>query len=73
MYLGQIVEWKETEELFRQPEHPYTQGLIDSIPKMIVGGDPDRMPLSGEIPDPHFSAARLPFSYALPLRSAGSS
>lgn len=54
MYLGQIVEWKETVDLFRQPEHPYTQGLIDSIPKMIAGGDPNRIPLSGEIPDPHF-------------------
>ena len=53
MYLGQIVERKKTEELFRQPEHPYTPGLIDSIPKMIVGGDPNRIPLSGEIPDPH--------------------
>lgn len=52
MYLGQIVEWADTEELFRQPQHPYTRGLIDSIPKMIPGGDPNRVKLTGEIPDP---------------------
>jgi oligopeptide/dipeptide ABC transporter ATP-binding protein len=32
MYAGQIVEEARTEELFRNPKHPYTQGLIDSIP-----------------------------------------
>lgn len=53
MYLGQIVEWKETEALFKHPEHPYTRALIDSIPKMVVGGDPNRIRLRGEIPDPH--------------------
>jgi len=67
MYLGQIVEWKETEELFRQPEHPYTQGLIDSIPKMIVGGDPNRIPLSGEIPDPHFPPPACRFHTRCPF------
>ena len=67
MYLGQIVEWKETEELFRQPEHPYTQGLIDSIPKMIAGGDPNRIPLSGEIPDPHFPPPACRFHTRCPF------
>ncbi len=67
MYLGQIVEWKETEELFRQPEHPYTQGLIDSIPKMIVGGDPKRIALSGEIPDPHFPPSACRFHTRCPV------
>jgi oligopeptide/dipeptide ABC transporter ATP-binding protein len=32
MYAGQIVEEAQTEELFRDPKHPYTQGLIASIP-----------------------------------------
>ena len=34
MYLGQIVEDTTTEKLFRTPLHPYTQGLIKSIPRM---------------------------------------
>lgn len=67
MYLGQIVEWKRTEELFRQPEHPYTQGLIDSIPKMIAGGDPNRIPLRGEIPDPHFPPSACRFHTRCPF------
>jgi len=33
MYAGQIVEQAETAELFANPLHPYTRGLIDSIPK----------------------------------------
>jgi oligopeptide/dipeptide ABC transporter ATP-binding protein len=51
MYLGQIVETAPTDELWRQPQHPYTQALIEAIPH------PDgahRLPvaLAGEIPDP---------------------
>lgn len=34
MYLGQIVEEAETGDLFENPLHPYTQGLIKSIPRM---------------------------------------
>ncbi|QMV42697.1 ABC transporter ATP-binding protein [Cohnella cholangitidis] len=34
MYLGQIVEDSKTDRLFESPLHPYTQGLIKSIPRM---------------------------------------
>ncbi|MFB9275401.1 ABC transporter ATP-binding protein [Cohnella cellulosilytica] len=34
MYLGRIVEETTTERLFRSPLHPYTQGLLQSIPKL---------------------------------------
>ncbi len=37
MYLGRIVEQTDTEELFKQPMHPYTEMLIESIPKINVG------------------------------------
>ncbi len=32
MYAGRIVEVGDSEQIFRQPEHPYTRGLIDAIP-----------------------------------------
>lgn len=67
MYLGQIVEWADTEELFRHPEHPYTRGLIDSIPKMIPGGDPHRIKLTGEIPDPRHPPSGCRFRTRCPI------
>ena len=32
MYLGQCVEYAKTEELFKNPLHPYTKGLLDAVP-----------------------------------------
>ena len=32
MYLGQCVEYAETEDLFKNPLHPYTKGLLDAVP-----------------------------------------
>lgn len=48
MYAGTIVESGKTEELFDSPMHPYTKGLIDSIPKLT---DFDRSGIPGTIPD----------------------
>ena len=48
MYAGEIVEYGPTKELFEEPNHPYTAGLIESIPQLskdIGSGIP------GEIPD----------------------
>lgn len=54
MYLGTMVESAETEELFSNPQHPYTQALLSAIPE----ADPrkakanERIPIHGEIPSP---------------------
>ncbi|MEZ3145655.1 ABC transporter ATP-binding protein [Halobaculum sp. MBLA0143] len=50
MYAGEIVERAETRELFDNPQHPYTQGLIASTPQI---DDPDRelRPIEGNVPD----------------------
>ena len=52
MYLGEIVEEAETEELFAHPMHPYTQALLASIPVPIprARGPLDR--LKGDVPTP---------------------
>ena len=38
MYAGKVVEEATVDELFGNPRHPYTQGLIRSIPRVDVGG-----------------------------------
>lgn len=54
MYLGTMVEEAETEELYGNPQHPYTKALLSAIPE----ADPDkakankRIPIKGEIPSP---------------------
>jgi peptide/nickel transport system ATP-binding protein len=47
MYAGSIVEEAETRELFSNPLHPYTQSLINAIPKITGGGIPE--PIKGRI------------------------
>ncbi|WP_231186569.1 ABC transporter ATP-binding protein [Haladaptatus sp. DYF46] len=50
MYAGNLVETAELDELFRKPRHPYTRGLIDSIPQTDV--EYDELPtLAGSMPD----------------------
>ncbi|MFZ7088937.1 oligopeptide/dipeptide ABC transporter ATP-binding protein [Curtobacterium sp. RRHDQ10] len=52
MYLGRIVEVADTEELFRNPRHPYTRALIDSIPRMGAESVNARLALQGDPPSP---------------------
>lgn len=51
MYLGRIVESATTEELFAQPNHPYTIALLASAPTLTVGKR-DFAAIKGEIPSP---------------------
>jgi oligopeptide/dipeptide ABC transporter ATP-binding protein len=51
MYAGRIVEQAGTEEIFANPKHPYTQGLLASIPKL--GHRQDRLHvIKGNVPSP---------------------
>ncbi|MDQ0177437.1 ABC transporter ATP-binding protein [Bacillus chungangensis] len=54
MYCGQVVEEAAVEDLFDEPLHPYTIGLMDSIPP--IDGDKDRLDsIVGNVPSPeHF-------------------
>ena len=51
MYLGRIVERAPTEELYRAPNHPYTQALLSEVPR-IGTGKRTFAPIKGEIPSP---------------------
>ncbi len=52
MYVGRIVEMADTDKLLNDPQHPYTEALLSSIPP----ADPDvvveRIKLQGEVPSP---------------------
>lgn len=48
MYAGNMVEEAPTKELFTNPMHPYTQGLMDAVPKLSGGGI--AMGIPGRIP-----------------------
>lgn len=52
MYLGEIAELAETEELFDDPKHPYTKALLSAVPKATAGGLKDRIILEGDVPSP---------------------
>ena len=49
MYAGKIVERADTEELFRNPQHPYTRGLIASTP-MVDAPREELTPIPGNVP-----------------------
>ncbi|HEY5376643.1 MAG TPA: ABC transporter ATP-binding protein [Polyangiaceae bacterium] len=51
MYVGQIVELRDTESLFESPAHPYTQALLSSIPR-VSKEHAKRPALAGEVPSP---------------------
>ena len=52
MYLGQMVEYAETDELFSAPCHPYTEALLSAVPIADPSVTLERIPLTGEIPNP---------------------
>ena len=52
MYLGRIVESAATRTLFTQPRHPYTEALMNAIPKRSGRGHRRRFVLAGDIPSP---------------------
>ena len=52
MYLGRMVEFGETEELFANPLHPYTRALLSAAPQPDPDASVDRIVLEGEVPNP---------------------
>jgi peptide/nickel transport system ATP-binding protein len=52
MYLGQIVEERETEALFADPSHPYTRALLGAVPSVDPSRRGLRIALHGDLPSP---------------------
>lgn len=51
MYAGSIVEQGTTKQLFKDPSHPYTKGLLKAIPKLDDPKDRMLIPVEGFLPD----------------------
>jgi oligopeptide transport system ATP-binding protein len=52
MYLGKIVEYASTHDLFHEPKHPYTIGLLNSVPVLGSRGQKQLEPIKGMVPLP---------------------
>ncbi len=51
MYLGRLVEVGPARDIFKNPQHPYTRMLLDTIPDLEMSGR-ERLPVAGEVPNP---------------------
>lgn len=52
MYLGKVVEKGSADQIFYNPSHPYTKGLLKSIPKIGSKGNEDLSTIEGVVPIP---------------------
>ncbi|MFB6354423.1 MAG: ABC transporter ATP-binding protein [Halobacteriales archaeon] len=65
MYAGEIVEKAPVEELFESPMHPYTQGLLESIPGRYAGEERLRT-IEGDVPTANAAATSCRFAPRCP-------
>ncbi|TDL33112.1 ABC transporter ATP-binding protein [Jeotgalibacillus sp. S-D1] len=65
MYAGKIIEVGTKREIFYQPNHPYTKGLLHSVPRLDLKGKPLE-PIEGTPPDLFAPPAGCPFTARCP-------
>jgi oligopeptide/dipeptide ABC transporter ATP-binding protein len=65
MYLGHIVEKADVRSVYRSPRHPYTQGLMASMPSLIAPAG-SLKPIKGVVPDPYLVPPGCPFAPRCP-------
>ena len=69
MYLGRIVELARSQDLYENPQHPYTQALLSAapIPNPVAAASRQRVRLEGEVPSPDRVYPGCPFADRCPI------
>lgn len=66
MYAGQVVEQGNVDDIFYNPQHPYTWGLLRSVPRMDTKRGDDLVPIPGTPPDLFAPPKGCPFAARCP-------
>lgn len=66
MYAGQVIEQSTARELFTEPKHPYTKGLLNSLPKLYEDQD-ELIAMKGNIPSPFVTHKGCKFADRCPI------
>ena len=67
MYAGRIVEAAPVREIFYRPQHPYTRGLLESLPRLDTNDDADLPTIPGQPPNLQDLREGCAFSERCPL------
>jgi len=70
MYAGRVVERGTVHEIFEAPRHPYTRGLLASVPRLDAQQKEQLVPIPGQPPDPSRLPSGCPFRARCPAARA---
>ena len=71
MYLGRVVESAPVDDIFHNPQHPYTRALLESIPRLQASGGERLASITGSVPHPYARPSGCPFNPRCPAFMAG--
>jgi oligopeptide/dipeptide ABC transporter ATP-binding protein len=71
MYAGQIVEEAKVADLFRQPAHPYSQALLQTVPSITDGADRKLEAIPGIVPENYQNITGCRFADRCPYQEEG--
>ena len=70
MYLGKVVEIGQTEQIISSPKHPYTEALLQSVPRIGTPSLQNVVPLEGNVPSPIEPPSGCRFHTRCPIAEA---